>query len=146
MGPLPIVEVLPLVEVLRELRVIEFDCRPERLERGSLYPFDLAIQMRRARPARAEPDAPGPHGLLNVIGQEFLAAIGLDALVREGHLLGDTVEEGERAAGRLARIDAEPLVSGAVVDRCGLVEPLGDLADVHLHPIGRLQRLVPFYL
>ena len=59
--------------------------------------------MRRARPGRAELDALGPHGLLDVIGEEFLAAIGLDALDREGHLLGDAVEKGERAAGRFAR-------------------------------------------
>ena len=39
-GPLPIVEVLPFVEAVPELRVIEVDCRPELLERGSLNPFD----------------------------------------------------------------------------------------------------------
>ena len=69
------------------------------------------------------------------------AASGLDALDRERHLLEHLLEEGQGVGGRAARIEAQHLEAGAVVDGGVLVEAGADLADVELDAVAGTGRL-----
>jgi hypothetical protein len=115
-GSLPVVEGLPFGKSVGDVGSGEVDGRPELLERGPLDPLDFAVEVRRARPDRAELDAPFAQPVLDVVGEELLAAVGLDPLDGERHLLDDALEEVERAPGVLAGVRGEHLEVGAVVD------------------------------
>jgi hypothetical protein len=91
--------------------------------------------MRRAGPDRPELDAPSLQLLLDLVGEELLTAVGLDALHGERHFLEHLLEEGQAVGGGAARVEAEDLEARAVVDRGVLVEAGADLADVDLHPV-----------
>src|SRR3954454_24500806 len=127
-----VVEAAPILEPARELRGFETHRRPELLEGGALDALDLAVQVRCAWAVGPELDAPVLQALLDPVGEELPAAVGLDALHREGHAGAHPLEEVERAGGIPVRIDAQHLPAGAVVDRGVLVEDGGDLAGVEL--------------
>ena len=82
-----VVEGPPLLEPSGEIGALRVDGGPELLERGPLDPLDLAVEMRRTGPVRAELDVPLPEIVLDLVGEELLAAVGLHLLHREGHLL-----------------------------------------------------------
>jgi hypothetical protein len=75
--------------------------------------------------------------VLDLVGEELLAAVGLHPLHRERHPGGHPVEEGQGVGGRPARVEAQDLPARAVVDGGVLVEPGPDLAGVHLHAVAR---------
>src|SRR5215218_7787012 len=140
-----VVEALPSREMRGEVGVPRVDGGPELLERGALDPLDpgsgpgqaLAVQVRRARPVGPELDPAVPEPVLDLVGEELLAAVGLHPLHRERHLGGHAVEERQGVGGRPAREDAEDLEARAVVDDGVPVEAWRDLAGVHLHPVAR---------
>ena len=126
---------LPLGQSGPELRIVEIDGRPELLQRRLLHALDLAVEVRRARPDGAELDAPGPQPVLDLVGEEFLATVGLDALDRDRYLLDELIEKRQGRLRRWAGEEANHLITRAIVDRRVLVEPRSDLADVHLDAV-----------
>src|SRR5215218_8129734 len=132
-----VVEGPPVLEPRGEVGAPRVDGGPELLERGALDPLDLAVQVRRAGTVRAELDPAVPEPVLDLVGEELLAAVGLHPLHRERHLGGHAVEERQGVASRPAREDAEDLEARAVVDGGVLVEAGADLAGVHPHTVAR---------
>jgi hypothetical protein len=65
--------------------------------------------------------------VLDLVGEELPAAVGLHALHREGHLLEHVLEEVAGVGGGPARVEAQDLPARAVVDGGVLVEAGADL-------------------
>jgi hypothetical protein len=76
--PVPIPEVLPLVEPLSKVDRFGIGRRPEFLEIGALGALDLAVEMWQAWLDWTELDAPRHQAALHSLGKEFEAPIGLD--------------------------------------------------------------------
>src|SRR5687768_3828861 len=91
--------------------------------------------MWRTRTVWAELDSPLAQLVLDLIGEELLATIGLEALDGEWHLGGHAREEVAGVGGGPAGIEAEDLEAGTIVDGRVLVEAGPDLAGIHLHPV-----------
>src|SRR6478735_7146563 len=132
-----VVEAAPILELAWELNGLEAHRRPELLKRGALNAFDFAVQVGRAWSVGPELDAPVTQAALDLVGEELTAAVGLDALHREGHAGAHALKEVERVAGTFVRIDAQHLPAGAVVDGGVLVEARCDLAGVELDAVAR---------
>jgi hypothetical protein len=82
-----------------------------------------------------DPPVPGP--VLELVGEEPLAAAGLRPLHGERHPRPYAVEEGQGVGGGPARVEAEGPPARAGVDGGVLVEAGRDLAGVHLHAVAR---------
>src|SRR5215212_3181941 len=79
-----VVEAAPILELAWELKGFEAHRRPELLKRGALDALDFAVQVGRAWSVGPELDAPVTQAALDLVGEELAAAVGLDALHREG--------------------------------------------------------------
>jgi hypothetical protein len=88
---MPIVEVLPLVQVPLQVAVGEVDRGPELGSVRLLGSLNLAIEMGRPRADWSELDPLMLQGLLKGEGEELTAAVGLDPLDRKRKLLENTV-------------------------------------------------------
>src|SRR5918994_573964 len=108
-GAMVVVEGPPLFELRGEVGILGIDRGPELLERGPLDPFHLAVEVWRAGPVRAELDVLLPEIVLDPVGEELPAAVGLHALHREGHLLEDVLEEVAGVGRGPARVEAHHL-------------------------------------
>jgi hypothetical protein len=104
-----VVEAAPILELTWKLRSLEAHGRPELLEGGALDALDLAVQVRCTGPVGPELDAPVLQALLDLVGEELPAAVGLDALHGKGHAGAHAIEEVERAGGVPVGVDAEHL-------------------------------------
>src|SRR3712207_9202371 len=91
--------------------------------------------MGRTRPVGSELDLLLAEIVLDLVGEELPAAVGLHPLHREGHLLEHVLEEVAGAGGGPARIEAHHLPAGGVVDGGVLIEAALDLAGIHLHAV-----------
>ena len=74
--------------------------------------------------------------------EELLPTVSLDALDREWHLLRHPVEESQRAFGSFAGKKGRDLVTRAVIDRGKMIQPFGDLADIHLDSVARYRSAI----
>jgi hypothetical protein len=136
-----VVEGSPRLELGGEVRVLGVDRGLELLERGALDALDLAVQVRRAGPVGPELDVPLAELVLDLVGEELLAAVGLHPLHGERHLGHDVLEEVAGVGGGAARVETHDLPAGTIIDRGVLVETGPDLAGVHLHPVPGTGRL-----
>lgn len=72
---------------------------------------------------------------LDLVGEELLPSVRLDALNGDRHLFDELVEEGQRRFRRTAGEESDDLIPRAVVDRSILIKLRSNLADVHLNPV-----------
>ena len=86
-GPKPVVEVLPLVQLLLQVAAGEVDRGPELGSVRLLGSLNLAIEVGRPRADWSKLDSLMLQGLLEGEGEELAAAVGLDPLDRKRKLL-----------------------------------------------------------
>ncbi len=133
----PVVVVHPLGQPIRGVWRTWINGCPELLQHGPLRPFDLAIQVRRARRRRTKLHRLRHETSLNCLGEKFGPAVSLYSLDRKRHLVEQLVEESQGRRRAPALRQASHQVAAAIVDSRELPEPGTDLARVHLHAVAR---------
>src|SRR5246127_2143771 len=129
--------VLPLLELLFEVAGLWLDPRPELFQCGALGPLDFSVKLRRPRFVGPKLDRPVEKSPLHFSVEEFAAAIGLNPLDREGHLLGDFIEEMQGICPSAAREQPDHDIAATIIHWGVLITAKPDLADIHLHPVAR---------
>jgi len=98
--------------------------------------LDLAVEVRRCGAVGAELDALVAQSILELEAHELTSAVALDALERKRELLDQSLLKKMHGVGsRAGRVEPPHSQPGAVVDGGELVQPLADLAGVHLDSI-----------
>src|SRR5581483_4955074 len=113
MRAIPVVGVLPEVELLGQVRGVQVGGRVELQEVGLVRALDLAIQVRRGWPNRSELNRRLLQPSLDTQGKEFASTVGLETLNGKRHFLHDAFEKRDGVSGVAAREQTEHSVPRA---------------------------------
>ena len=132
---MPVIMMLPFLKAILKVITRPFKRSVEFLQVCLLRSLHLAIEMRGTRSVRPEFYAIVTVHFLDFYGEELTPSIRLNSLYWERHLIDEFLKEVDGIFRSTAWIYRQHAISGAVIHGCVLIEPITDLANIHLHTI-----------
>jgi hypothetical protein len=132
---MPVVMMLPFLKAILKVVTRPFKRSIEFLQVCLLRALHLAIEMRGTRSVRPEFYAIVAVHFLDLDGEELTPSICLNSLDWERHLIDELLKEVDSIFRSTAWIYRQYAISGAVIYSCVLIEPITNLAGIHLHSI-----------